>query len=286
MKKNIVFCGFGNLGKACMVALLDKGYTIKYVMTHKENEMNSVDAFSHNFGIEYSYLDARKNLEKMSEKIRTIKPDFIVSVNYRYILPVEIYDIADYAINIHGSLLPKYRGRTPHVWSIINGEKESGITCHLIEKTVDTGEIISQIVIPIGKDDTGYSLLKKYEEYYPDILVNSIEKLLKGDDLVKQDENNASYYGKRTPDMGYIDFRKKSNEIIDFVRAQSEPYPGAYYYLIDGSKIMINKIITNEFVDLDIPIGVIRKIDNQYFIRCEDKLLKIEEYKIVSWTED
>lgn len=265
-----------------MKAILEKGYQIRYVMTHRENKKHSVDTFSQNMGIEYSYLDARKNVEKISEQLKIIKPDFLISVNYRYILPKEIYNLADFAINIHGSLLPKYRGRTPHVWSIINGEKESGITCHMIEETVDTGEIISQIVIPIEKDDTGYSLLKKFEANYPTILVDSIDKLLNENQLDKQDENLASYYGKRTPDMGYIDFRKTASEVIDFVRAQSEPYPGAYYYLIDGRKIIINKIATCELIDLDIPIGVIKDIDNQYFVRCKDSTLMIEEYRIVN----
>ena len=280
--KKIVFCGFGKLGKECMKAILEKGYQIRYVMTHRENEKDSVDTFSQNMGIEYSYLDARKNVEKISEQLKIIKPDFLISVNYRYILPKEIYNLADFAINIHGSLLPKYRGRTPHVWSIINGEKESGITCHMIEETVDTGEIISQIVIPIEKDDTGYSLLKKFEANYPTILVDSIDKLLNENQLDKQDENLASYYGKRTPDMGYIDFRKTASEVINFVRAQSEPYPGAYYYLIDGRKIILNKIATCELIDLDIPIGVIKDIDNQYFVRCKDSTLMIEEYRIVN----
>jgi len=278
----IVFCGFGKLGKECMKAILEKGFQIKYVMTHKENEKDSVDTFAQSVGIEYSYLDARKNVKKISEQLKIIKPDFLISVNYRYILPKEIYNLADFAINIHGSLLPKYRGRTPHVWSIINGEKESGITCHMIEETVDTGDIISQIVIPIEKYDTGYSLLKKFEANYPTILVDSIDKLLNGSQLVKQDENLASYYGKRTPDMGYIDFRKKASEVIDFVRAQSEPYPGAYYYLIDGRKIIINKIAICELADLDIPIGVIKDIDNQYFAGCKDSTLMVEDYRIVN----
>lgn len=282
MIMKIVFCGFGKMGKDCMKAILESGHQIKYVMTHSENQKDSVDTFSRNMGIEYTYLDARENMEKISDQFRTIKPDFLISVNYRYILPKEIYILADYAINMHGSLLPKYRGRTPHVWSIINGEKESGITCHMIEETVDTGAIISQMKICIEKEDTGYSLLKKLEANYPSVLVTSIEKLLSRNRLVMQDDNLASYYGKRTPDMGYIDFRKTAREIIDFVRAQSEPYPGAYYYLIDGRRIIINKIAVCETIDLDRPIGIIKDVDNQYYVRCKDGILVIEEYRTVT----
>lgn len=279
--KKVIFCGFGKLGKDCMKAILEKGYQIKYVMTHRENEVNSVDTFAQSEGIEYSYVDARKNLRDLTEQIKSISPDFLISVNYRYIIPKEIFTLADFALNIHGSLLPKYRGRTPHVWSIINGETESGITCHLIEESVDTGDIISQKVIPIEPKDTGYSLLKKFESEYPTLLIDSIEKLINGSDLTKQDDKFASYYGKRSPDMGYIDFRKRANEVINFVRAQAEPYPGAYYYLLDGRKIIINRIAIHEINDFNTEIGVIIEMDNRYYVRCEDQTLRIEDYRVI-----
>lgn len=277
--KKILFCGFGKLGSSCLKVLIENGYEISYILTHKENEQNSVDTFAFNNKIEYSYLDARKHLTQLIEEID--KFDLLISVNYRYVIPKEIYTLADIAINVHGSLLPKYRGRTPHVWSIINGEKESGITCHIIEETVDTGAIVSQIVVPIDKDDTGYSLLKKFEVNYPLLLMDSINKLENRVALSKQDEKLASYYGKRTPDMGYIDFRKSATEIIDFVRAQAEPYPGAYYYLVDGRKIIINKLVRGEQNQLDMTIGVIKEINGEYFVLCKDGVLKIQDYHIV-----
>lgn len=277
----IVFCGFGKLGKKCMEELINQGYSILLVLTHRENEKESVDTFAQNQGIEYSYLDSRRHLDKIFEKVNNIKPDFMISVNYRYIIPKKIYSLANYAINIHGSLLPQYRGRTPHVWSIINGECESGITCHLIEEVVDAGDIVSQIIIPIEENDTGYSLLKKFELNYPEILIDSIDKLLNKCNLIKQDENSASYYGKRTPDMGYIDFRKNANEVINFIRAQADPYPGAYYYLVDGRKIVINKVIECEINDLNISVGIVKEKCNHYYVRCSDSLLRIEEYRII-----
>lgn len=279
--KRIVFCGFGRLGKECMRALVELGHQIQFVLTHNEEEEASVDTFARDLGIEYSYVDSRKSIELITKKVRSAKPELLVSVNYRYIIPKEIFGLAKFAINIHGSLLPKYRGRTPHVWSIINGEKESGITCHLIEETVDTGDIISQIKIPIEDDDTGYSLLNKFESNYPKLLINSIDRLEKGTKFVKQAEECASYYGKRTPDMGYIDFRKSGSEVINFIRAQAEPYPGAYYYLLDGRKIIINKISISELKHLDIPIGVIREVEENYIVRCKDCVLQIKDYRII-----
>ncbi len=277
----IVFCGFGKLAKDCLVELFDMGYKVDYVLTHRELQEESVDTFAIRNNIMYSYKDARKNLRELLEAINVIKPKYLISVNYRYILPKEIFTIAGHALNIHGSLLPKYRGRTPHVWSIINGEMVTGVTSHLIDEAVDTGDIIEQRIINIREDDTGHSLLMKFNEIYPSLLMDSLNRLAAGSALRKQNEDEASYYGKRTPDMGYIDFYKESIDIINFVRAQSEPYPGAYYYLKDGRKIVINKLDIDQSIELNVSIGVIGKIGDSYYARCKDGILRIKEYRII-----
>lgn len=280
---NIVFCGFGKLGKDCLQELYTNGYRIDYILTHKELKKESVDTFAIQNSISYSYKDARKNLKEFFKTIKNLKPKYLISVNYRYILPKDIFQIAKYAINIHGSLLPKYRGRTPHVWSIINGEKVSGITCHIIEESVDTGDIITQKSIDIEQDDTGYSLLKKFQLLYPSLLIDSLNCLEAGKTLRKQNEEEASYYGKRISDMGYIDFYKDSTDVINFVRAQAEPYPGAYYYLVDGRKIIINKLTVDKSIDFTASIGIIKNIGDSYYVKCKDANLKIQEYRIIGW---
>jgi methionyl-tRNA formyltransferase len=280
---SILFCGFGKLGKDCVQRLIAAGYTISFILTHKELDNDSVDTFAKEHNIKFSYKDARKYMNEIKEEISQGNMDYLISVNYRYILPKEIFRLPKYAMNIHGSLLPKYRGRTPHVWSIINGEEFSGITSHIIEETVDTGDIIEQISVRINSDDTGHSLLKKYEELYPELLLNSLTKLADNKPLVKQNEQEASFFGKRTPDMGYIDFYKGAREVINFVRAQANPYPGAYYFLKDGKKIIINRLIVEESISLNLPIGVINKINNDYYVKCKNNVLKIVDYKIVNY---
>jgi methionyl-tRNA formyltransferase len=99
-----------------------------------------------------------------------IETDLILSINYLFLLDEEMISKLPLAINIHGSLLPKYRGRTPHVWSIINGETKTGVTAHIIDADCDTGDIVKQIVVPIEKDDTGATILEKYEKIYPELL--------------------------------------------------------------------------------------------------------------------
>lgn len=283
MGRNILFCGFGGLGTQCLNRLINEGYNILYILTHKESANDSVDTFAKLNNIEFSYGDSRREKIFSDSFINNIKLDFIISINYRYILPKQVIQLAQYAINIHGSLLPKYRGRTPHVWSIINGEDYTGVTCHLIDEGIDTGNIIEQVVIKINDTDTGYSLLEKFISIYPNILIDSLNKLQKGFETIKQKEEEASYYGKRTPEMGYIDFYKTKKQIINFVRAQAYPYPGAYYYLPNGRKIIINLLAAEQRADIIIhQIGIIKLIDNCYYVRCEDGILKLLKYEIVN----
>jgi methionyl-tRNA formyltransferase len=276
----IIFCGFGELGKRCLEELIKEKFNVKFIYTHKDNLNNSVDGFAIENNIPYSYIDFRKDLNGNVNLIKSLEVDFLISINFRYIIPKTIFSIPNYALNIHGSLLPKYRGRCPHVWSIINGEKNAGVTSHIIDKGVDTGDIISQKKIGISLEDTGYSLLKKYEEIYPKILMASIKSLLSGNAPKKQNQEEATYFGRRIPEMGYIDFYKDSESIINFVRAQADPYPGAYYYLCDGKKIVINKVeIVKLLIDVK-NIGIIKKINNEYYVKCKDAILKIVKYKI------
>lgn len=280
--KNIVFCGFGKLGRDCLNRLINEGYIVKYVFTHKSLENESVDLFCREKGIEFSYSDTRKEKEEFVKLLKPMNLNYLISVNYRYILPKEIFEIPIYSINIHGSLLPKYRGRTPHVWSIINGEKVAGITVHLITDGVDEGDIIQQKEITIESSDTGYILLEKYEKEYPTLLMEALVNLENKKELIKQDENKATYFGKRIPEMGYIDFFKNSQQIINFVRAQASPYPGAYCFTPKGQKIIVNKIVKiedDEIVQLE-NIGVVREISSKFYIKCIDGVLRLDEYQL------
>jgi methionyl-tRNA formyltransferase len=158
--------------------------------------------------------------------------DVLLSINYLFIIEKPLIDIANkYAINIHGSLLPKYRGRTPHVWAIINGETETGITAHLIDEGTDTGDIIEQHRIKIGKEDTGADVLKKFNDAYPE-LIDEILRKVKDNNIStkKQEEDKATYFGKRTPLDGRINWQWQKERIHNWIRAQAHPYPGAFFY--------------------------------------------------------
>lgn len=177
----------------------------------------------------------------------SLKLDLVLSVNYIFIIDKSFFVICKNFINIHGSLLPRYRGRTPHVWAIINNEKYTGVTAHLMEEGVDTGAIVRQVVIPIEIDDTGYSLLQKFSKVYLSIIEDILVELETGDLRVfAQDESKATFFGIRRPSDGLISWDWQKERLYNWVRAQSFPYPGAYTFH-NGVKVIIDEIEFSDF---------------------------------------
>lgn len=173
--------------------------------------------------------------------------DVLASINYLYLLEENLIKLPKkLAFNIHGSLLPKYRGRTPHVWAIINNETEAGVTAHVIDDSCDTGDVLKQIIVPIEENDTGALILEKYAEVYP-ILIEEILADLKNGALnpQPQDHSKATFFGKRTPDDGEINWDWSKERIRNWVRAQALPYPGAFCYY-QGQKVIIDEIQFSE----------------------------------------
>lgn len=189
--------------------------------------------------------------------------DILVSVNYLFIIESNLITFPKkLAFNVHGSLLPKYRGRTPHVWSIINNESVAGVTAHIIDDGCDTGDIIVQKTILISQHDTGASLLRKYEHSYIPIIEEVLKKVEIGAvQLTKQDVTRASYFGKRTAADGLINWNWQKERIRNWVRAQAYPYPGAFTY-VDNKKVIIDKVVFSDFGFFnDEPNGLIKATD-------------------------
>lgn len=174
--------------------------------------------------------------------IAGFKVDVLLSVNYLFLIEKDILSRpARYAINFHGSLLPKYRGRTPHVWAIINGEETTGITAHLMTEGCDEGDIVAAELLPITQQDTGGDILKKYFRHYP-LLIKMVVDKIENDTLqpVPQNENEATYFGKRTPADGEIIWLWDKSRIRNWIRAQARPYPGAFTNY-EGQKVTIHR---------------------------------------------
>ena len=206
--------------------------------------------------------------------------DILLSVNYIFLVDNDLISFPKkYAINVHGSLLPKYRGRTPHVWAIINNEKMTGITAHLIDSGCDTGNIVEQIEVEIEPSDTGASILDKFNLlYWP--LIDKVLNKIKYNQLtsVTQYHAKATYFGKRTPEDGLIDWSWQKERIYNWVRAQAHPYPGAFTY-INGSKLVIDSIsFTDDGFRYDIPNGTVISF-NPFLVKTSNGVVKIDVFR-------
>ncbi len=243
---NYCICVSGALGLTVLQRLTVSSITIKCVLTDRHSdeivaycEQQHLPVFAGNprNGKAAEWLDGQK-----------IEFENLLSINYLFILEPDILNrVTGYAVNFHGSLLPKYRGRTPHVWAIINGEKETGVTAHLMNANCDDGDIVRQVVVPIEDEDTGASILEKYKALYPGLVLQVVEDIENRNvQCRKQDISKATYFGKRTPGDGEIHWEWQKERIRNWVRAQAKPYPGAFTYLND-CKIIINKIEFNDF---------------------------------------
>lgn len=168
--------------------------------------------------------------------------DIFLSINYLFIIEKDVISRAKYPVNFHGSLLPKYRGRTPHVWAIINNENATGVTAHIIEEGCDTGPILMQRRIDISKTMTGANVLDKFNLLYPKMVKQVLKDIISNNiSMRNQDDSKATTFEKRTPEDGGIDWNWQWERINNWVRALARPYPGAFGFL-NENKIIIDKV--------------------------------------------
>lgn len=216
--------------------------------------------------------------------IKNYKVDMIISINYLFIIGANIINFPQKcAINIHGSLLPKYRGRTPHVWAIINNETQSGISVHYISESCDSGDIIYQEKIDIDNKITGWELLRIFSERYPIIINKVINEFEKGEVIsFKQETELATYFGKRTPNDGLIDWNWQKERIYNWIRAQAKPYPGAFTFH-NGEKVIINKVVFSNlgFDEKDIN-GLVLMGGNNPIIKTPNGALQILSMEVTN----
>ncbi|MCP1107908.1 bifunctional UDP-4-amino-4-deoxy-L-arabinose formyltransferase/UDP-glucuronic acid oxidase ArnA [Serratia nevei] len=234
--KAIVFA-YHDIGCAGLKALTEAGYDVQAVFTHTD------DPGENNFFSSVARLGAELDLPVYApedvnhplwvDRIRDLQPDVIFSFYYRHMLSDEILSLAPQGgFNLHGSLLPHYRGRAPVNWALVNGETETGATLHKMVKRPDAGDIVGQQKVTIADSDTALTLHKKVLEAAQAVLKEQLPKLKNGTaTFTKQDESQASYFGRRTAADGEILWHKSAKAINNLVRAVTEPYPGAFSYL-------------------------------------------------------
>jgi len=269
-----VLCS-GNLGLEVLKQLASE-YPISFVFTDSGSKGVIDYCESQDFPI---FIGNPRKLNT-KEFLSARSCDVLLSVNYLFIIEEELINFPKkYAINVHGSLLPKYRGRTPHVWAIINNEKKTGITAHLIDLGCDTGDILEQIEVEISSQDTGSSILNKFNELYLPLIKSVLNKIENNQVVPKpQNHTKATYFGKRTPEDGMIDWNWQKERIFNWVRAQAFPYPGAFTYA-NGRKLTIDRIsYTEDGFDYQIPNGTVLSVD-PFKVKTPNGVILINSYR-------
>ncbi|EAY29765.1 methionyl-tRNA formyltransferase [Microscilla marina] len=171
--------------------------------------------------------------------IKEMEPDLILVMGWYYMVPEKIRNLAKYGTwGIHASMLPDYAGGAPLVWAIINGEEETGVSLFKLDNGVDDGDLIRQKSFIITFEDTIKEVYAKATIASKEILLDALQNI-QDIQFIPQDKSKIQVFPQRSPKDGEIDFQKPAYEIYNFIRAQSSPYPGAFFKTIDGKKIII-----------------------------------------------
>ena len=221
-----------------------------------------------------------RNNQEVLDILDKLAPDVIAVVAYGKILPKEVLDIPKYGcINVHGSLLPKYRGAAPMQWALINGEKETGITTMFMDVGMDTGDMLLKEEIEIKDDYNLETLHDKLMVIGAKLLVKTIDGVVSGTITRIPQPKDGTYAPMITRDMTKIDFNKSAREIFNFVRGLS-PFPGTYMELEDGRKYKVFDVSYKEDKNIDStvePGDILLISKDSLYIRCKDGYVMINK---------
>ena len=285
----IVFMGTPDFAVPSLHALTEAGYAVAAVVTQPDKPKGrgktllptpvKEEAVMHDIPV-YQPEKVRNNPEFL-EILKEINPDIIVVAAYGQIIPKEILELPKFGcINIHASLLPKYRGAAPIQQAVIDGEKVSGVTIQQMGEGLDTGDMISKIVIPISPTETGGSLFGKLAQAGADLLIKTLPSIEQGTaEFEKQPEESPTPYAAMiTKQMGLMDFRKSAEELERLVRGLN-PWPSAYT-TYEGSTMKVWKTeVLNETSDKE--PGTILKVDKDGIrISTKDNVVLVKEIQM------
>ncbi|HEY4073102.1 MAG TPA: formyltransferase [Herbaspirillum sp.] len=278
MKATAVVFAYHDVGVHCLKVLLARGVDVALVVTHEDNPsenifFGSVAALCAEHGIP-SITPEQADTPELLARIGVIAPDFIFSFYYRNMLPPALLALAGRgAYNMHGSLLPKYRGRVPINWAVLHGETETGATLHEMTVKPDAGAIVGQTAVPILPDDTAYDVFCKVTVAAEQTLWNALPAMLDGSfTTLPNDLSKGSYYGRRVAADGLIDWQKPAQQIHNLVRAVAPPYPGAFELIGDDKIIVLKTRMPAEATDAALRSSAKNQVfnDGKLYLRCGD----------------
>jgi methionyl-tRNA formyltransferase len=252
--RTAVVFAYHNVGVRCLKVLLAQGVNVSLVLTHEDNPtetiwFESVAELCREHGIPYEtpsaltgVRDGVDQADYWQARLASLAPDFIFSFYYRNMLPMTLLATAKHgAFNMHGSLLPTYRGRVPVNWAIVRGETRTGATLHHMVEKPDAGDIVAQQAVPILPDDTAHEVFNKVclaaeitlDEVLPLVLTGRAPRL-------PNDLSKGSYFGGRKAEDGRIDPTQSAAHIYNLIRAVAPPYPGAYLDVEGKQRIWVD----------------------------------------------
>jgi methionyl-tRNA formyltransferase len=241
----VVFA-YHDVGVRCLQVLLSAGVEVPLVVTTKDdpNETQwfaSTSVTAAEYGLTVVTPD-EVNSPELERTVAELRPDFVFSFYFRSLIGAPLLNAARLgALNIHGSMLPRYRGRAPVNWAILHGERETGATLHYMTARADAGDIVDQLAVPILENDEARDIFGKVTVAAEIILARSLAGLIAGTaPRLPQKFEAGQYFGRRRPEDGRIDWGAGARDIHNLVRAVAPPFPGAFGQ-IDGQRWMIHK---------------------------------------------
>ncbi|MFR3237566.1 MAG: methionyl-tRNA formyltransferase [Acutalibacter sp.] len=243
----VVFMGTPDFAVPSLQKLLDAGFEVCAVYTQPDKPKGRGHklqappvkelALRHEIPV---FQPASLRKEEVQQELQSFQPDVIVVVAYGKILPKAVLDLPRLGcINVHGSLLPKYRGAAPIQWTVINGDGTGGVTTMFMGEGLDTGDMLLKAETPVGAEETAGQLFDRLKDLGADLLLETLEKLERGKlTPVPQNEEDATHAPMLSKELSVIDWSKPARELHDLIRGLN-PWPSAYSYL-DGKKLKIH----------------------------------------------
>ena len=283
----IVFMGTPDFAKESLEAIYDAGHEILGVVTNPDRPKgrgmkmvaSPVKEYAISKNLEIYQPEKIRNNEEFIEKMKSLQPDVICVVAYGKILPQEVLDIPKLGcINVHGSLLPQYRGAAPIQWAVIYGDKVTGITSMYMDIGMDTGDMILKEEIEIGENETTGELWNKLSQIGGKLLVKTLEQIKNGTAPRIPQRGEFSMAPMLNKEMSRIDWKNKNaNEIKNLVRGL-DPIMGTYSYL-EGKKIKIWKVEVLNDKNSSEEYGTVIKADSKegLYVSAKDGIIKVLE---------
>ncbi len=247
VRMKFIFAGTTEIAYDSIKAAIEKGINIVAIITVKKNQISNISGYADFQGLAKENNIPLIEVENINdpdiiEQIRKLEPDYISVSGWSQLIGSELLKIPKHGcFNVHPSLLPEHRGKATIAWTIINGMKKSGVTLCYLEQDADCGDIISQKEFTIEHEDTTKQIYDKIKQASVQVLIDMLPALETGNiPRTPQDHMKATYWPRRIPEDGTIDWKKPANEIYNWIRGLSHPFPGAFTYF-NKNKIMIWK---------------------------------------------